>query len=54
MAVYVDDAIWHRFGLRWCPLLADETDELHGFAAQLGIRPNSCQGPSKTGTRITT
>ena len=50
MAVYVDDAIWHRFGLRWCHLLADETDELHRFAAQLGVRRTSYQGPPKTGT----
>jgi hypothetical protein len=45
MAVYVDDAIWKWRGLRWCHLLADESDELHRFAALLGIKRTSFQGP---------
>lgn len=48
MAVYVDDAIWHWVGRRWCHLMADDVDELHGFAAQLGIKRISYQGPPKT------
>ena len=37
MAVYVDDAVhlWH--GQRWAHLMADTLDELHAFAAALGI-----------------
>lgn len=50
MAVYVDEAIWQWHGLRWCHLLADDTDELHRFAARLGIKPASYQGPPKTAT----
>jgi len=38
MAVYVDPAIWERWDRRWCHLLADSTDELHTFAAGLGLR----------------
>jgi hypothetical protein len=37
MAVYVDVAIWERHERRWCHLLADDPDELHAFAAGLGI-----------------
>jgi Protein of unknown function (DUF4031) len=50
MAVYVDDAIWEWQGLYWCHLLADDTDELHRFAAALGIKRPSYQGPPKTST----
>jgi hypothetical protein len=50
MAVYVDDAIWDWQGLKWCHLLADDADELHRFAAQLGIKRMSFQGPPKTST----
>jgi len=50
MTVYVDDAIWEWHGLRWCHLLADDTDELHRFAARLGIKRTSYQGPPKTST----
>jgi hypothetical protein len=49
MAVYVDDALWSWHGLRWCHLLADDIDELHRFAAQLGLHRSSYQGPPKTG-----
>src|SRR5258707_4430902 len=47
-AVYVDDAIWEWRGLRWAPLLADDTDDLHRFAAALGIHRTSYQGPPRT------
>jgi hypothetical protein len=48
MAVYVDAAIWHHAGRRWCHLLADDEAELHRFAATLGIKLSSYQGPPKT------
>jgi hypothetical protein len=48
MAVYVDAAIWKWADKLWCHLLADEIEELHGFAAQLGIKRSSYQGPPKT------
>jgi hypothetical protein len=48
VAVYVDDPIWPWHGLRWCHLLADDVDELHRFAAELGIMRSSYQGPPKT------
>jgi hypothetical protein len=50
MAVYVDAAIWHWLGRRWCHLLADDVDQLHRFAAQLGITRASFQGPPKAAT----
>jgi len=37
MAVYVDDAVFTWRGRRWAHLLADDLDELHAFAARLGI-----------------
>lgn len=37
MAVYVDEAVFKRWGLRWCHLTADDTEELHAFAALLGV-----------------
>ena len=48
MAVYVDAAIWPFAGRRWCHLLADDEAELHRFAARLGIKRASYQGPPKT------
>lgn len=48
MAVYVDDAIWRHAGRRWCHMLADDMDELHRFAARLGLHRHSYQGPPKT------
>lgn len=48
MAVYVDDAVWAWQGRRWCHLLADDIDELHRFAAGLGIHRSSYQGPPRT------
>lgn len=37
MAVYVDDAVTLWRGERWAHLMADTLDELHAFAARLGI-----------------
>lgn len=37
MAVYVDDAVHPWRGERWAHLLADTLDELHAFAALLGM-----------------
>jgi hypothetical protein len=48
MTVYVDDAIWSRFGRKWCHLVADDVDELHRFARELGLHRASYQGPPKT------
>ena len=48
MAVYVDAAIWRWQGLNWCHLLADDIDELHRFAAGLGVKRTSYQGPPRT------
>jgi hypothetical protein len=54
VAVYVDDALWLWQGLKWCHLLADDIDELHRFAARLGVYRTSYQGPPKTSSPITT
>ena len=48
MTIYVDEAIWHWHGRRWCHLRADEIDELHRFAHRLGLHLSSYQGPPKT------
>jgi hypothetical protein len=37
MTVYVDDAVTLWRGQRWAHLMADTLDELHAFAARLGI-----------------
>ncbi len=37
MTVYVDDAVHAWRGERWAHLLADTLDELHAFAALLGM-----------------
>ena len=37
MAVYVDDAVTLWRGERWAHLMADTLDELHAFAARLGM-----------------
>lgn len=50
MAVYVDSAIWHLAGRRWCHLLADEEAELHRFAWHMGLNRHSYQGPPRTAT----
>lgn len=48
MTVYVDDAIWDWHGRKWCHLLADDVDELHRFAREIGLHRISYQGPPKT------
>lgn len=45
MAVYVDDAVWPWKGTLWCHLLADDLDELHRFARQLGMEHRWFQHP---------
>ena len=47
-AVYVDEAIWEWRGIKWAHLLADDIDDLHRFAAALGIHRMSYQGPPRT------
>jgi hypothetical protein len=37
MTVYVDDAVTLWRGRRWAHLMADTLDELHAFAAALGL-----------------
>jgi hypothetical protein len=37
MSVYVDDAVNSWRGRRWAHLMADTLEELHAFAARLGI-----------------
>jgi hypothetical protein len=37
VTVYVDDAVWPWRGARWAHLMADTLDELHAFAARLGL-----------------
>lgn len=37
MSVYVDEAIFKRWGVRWCHLTADTPEELHEFAGMLGL-----------------
>lgn len=43
MAVYVDAAIWEWAGELWCHLTADTAEELHAFAATLGLRRSRFQ-----------
>lgn len=38
MAVYIDEAIWPWRGRRWAHLMADSLDELHTFAARIGLK----------------
>jgi len=47
MTAYVDKAEWEWRGKRWCHLLADSLDELHGFARKLGMRREWFQEPGK-------
>ncbi len=37
MSVFVDEAIFERWGHRWCHLTADTPEELHDFAGRLGL-----------------
>lgn len=39
--VYVDDAFVERRGRFWCHLLADSVEELHEFAASVGLAPRA-------------
>ena len=43
MSVYVDEAIFERWGRRWCHLTADSEEELHAFAARLGLERSRFQ-----------
>lgn len=43
MAVYVDEPIYQRWGLRWCHLTAGTTEELHAFASSLGLQRSRFQ-----------
>jgi hypothetical protein len=45
MTILVDQAIWPWRGRRWAHLVSDESyDELHEFAARLGIPRRAFQG----------
>ena len=45
MAILVDDPLWHWRGRRWCHLVSDaDLDELHAFAASVGIPRRGFQG----------
>jgi hypothetical protein len=45
VAILVDQAIWPWRGMRWAHLVSDESyDELHDFAARLGIPRRAFQG----------
>lgn len=43
MGVYVDQPIYERDGFRWCHLTADSVEELHAFAATLGLKRSRFQ-----------
>ena len=43
MSVYVDEAIFERWGRRWCHLTADTPEELHAFADMLGLERSRVQ-----------
>ena len=45
MAILVDQAIWPFSGRLWCHLVSDVSyDELHDFAARLGVPRHAFQG----------
>jgi hypothetical protein len=45
VTILVDDAIWPWRGRRWAHLVSDESyDELHAFAAAIGLRREWFQG----------
>jgi hypothetical protein len=44
MAIYVDNERIEWRGKRWCHLVADSLDELHLFAARIGLRRCWFQG----------
>lgn len=39
--VYVDDADVPKYGRKWCHMTADSLDELHVFAARIGLPPRA-------------
>lgn len=42
MAILVDDPLWANHGTLWSHLVSDESlDELHAFAASVGIPPRA-------------
>lgn len=43
MTVYIDDAVTLWRGQRWAHLMADTLDELHAFAARLGLPKRAFQ-----------
>lgn len=47
MSVYVDEAIFPWRGKKWCHLWADTVEELHAFAAKLGLKRSWFQCPPK-------
>ena len=45
MAILVDPAVWPWRGRQWAHLVSDASyDELHVFAARLGLPPHAFQG----------
>jgi len=45
VTILVDDPLWHWRGERWCHLVSDDNlDELHEFAARVGIPRRGFQG----------
>jgi hypothetical protein len=45
VAVLIDDPLWWWRGRRWCHMVSDTSlEELHEFAASLGIPRRSFQG----------
>jgi hypothetical protein len=45
MAILVDEPLWWWRGRRWCHLVSDVSlDELHAFAADVGIPRRAFQG----------
>ena len=45
MAILVDRAVWRWQGRRWAHLVSDDSyDELHAFAAELGLQRAWFQG----------
>jgi hypothetical protein len=45
VTILVDEATWPHRGQRWAHLVSDESyDELHAFAARLGIPRRAFQG----------
>lgn len=47
MAVYVDEEAIRWRGREWCHLVADSLDELHSFAAKLGLRRSWFQSKTR-------